>query len=109
MKKLMFVGILLLTVCTGVGIAGVPCAILPAPAGWSMIANPCDGGATLIDAFLPDPPVMTEVWKFNGVTFDPPDVYAGGGVWVPGLITLMTLSPGEGAFINLPVAAALGF
>jgi hypothetical protein len=107
MKKLLVIGILVLTLGTGVGIAGVPCAILPTPAGWSMIANPCNGGVTPISVFLPAAgvPGGTMLYKYNGVTFDL-EVNVGGLFWFP---DLMTLSPGEGAFIDLPVAAALGF
>jgi len=103
MKKLLLVGILL-TVCARVGIAGAPCAILPAPAGWSMIANPCNGGVTPIGVFLPVAPDGTTVYKYTGVAWD--IEVCVGGVWDPGV---MTLSPGEGAFFYLPGAAPLGF
>ncbi len=104
MKKLTLVGILFLTLCTSVGIAGVPCAILPAPAAWSMIANPCDGGVTAISVFLPAAPEGTMVYKLNGAGWDL-EIYVD-GAWEPGV---MALSPGQGAWIDLPVAAALAF
>jgi hypothetical protein len=105
MKNVLLIGILLLTLGTSVGIAGVPCAIVPTPAGWSMIANPCNGGITPIGVFLPAAPVGTTVYQYAGGGIWNMEVEAG-GFWFPGL---MTLSPGEGAFIDLPVAAALGY
>ena len=105
MKKLLLVGILLLTVCAGVGIAGVPCAIVPMPAGWSMIANPCNGGPLTLSTFLTGMPEGTEVYKLAGATYDY-DLYLD-GAWDGG--GTITLGPGEGAYIFLPAPAALGY
>ena len=108
MKKLMFVGILFITVCGSVGMAGVPCGVVPVPpSGWAMICNPCDGGVTTIDVFLPADPTIPEgttLYKYNGVGYDM-EAY-GEGAWNPGT---MTLSPGEGAYVSLIGPAALGF
>src|SRR6185503_10300774 len=105
MKKLLLVGILLLTVCARVGIAGAPCAVIPMPAGWSMIANPCDGGPLTLNTFLTGMPEGTEIYKLAGTTYDY-DLYLD-GAWDGG--GTITLAPGEGAYIYLPVAAALGY
>src|SRR4026208_1966245 len=97
MKKLLLVGILLLTVCARVGIAGAPCAVVPAPANWSMIANPCNGGVLPLSAFLPVPPPGAILYKYVGGGCDMEAEV--GGLWDPGT---MTLSPGEGAILYLP-------
>jgi len=108
MKKLMFVGILFITVCGSVGIAGVPCGIVAVPlSGAAMICNPCDGGLTTIDVFLPPDPTIPEgttLYKYNGIGYEI-EAY-GEGAWNPGL---MTLAPGEGAYVYLTGPAALGF
>jgi hypothetical protein len=104
MKKLL-VGILLLTAGAGVGIAGAPCAIVPMPAGWSMIANPCNGGVIPLNTFLTGMPEGTEVYKLAGITYDY-DLYLD-GAWDGGGV--ITLGPGEGAYMYLPVAAVLGY
>lgn len=105
MKKLLLVGILLLTLYAHVGIAGVPCLVIPQPAGWSMIANPCDGGPLTLATFLSGMPEGTEVYKLAGATYDY-DLFLD-GLWDGG--GTITLAPGEGAYIFLPVPAALGF
>lgn len=105
MKKLLLVGILLLTVCARVGIAGAPCAVVPMPAGWSMIANPCNAGPLTLSTFLTGMPEGTEVYKPAGLTYDF-DLFLD-GAWDGG--GTITLAPGEGAYIYLPAAAALGY
>jgi hypothetical protein len=78
------------------------------PAGYSLIANHLNhpGGNTL-NNILPNPPPGTSFRKWNCVVwtvymFDPDDL-----TWYPN--GLATLNPGEGAIINLPVAATLNF
>ena len=97
MKKLILIVVLLLTVCGRVVIA--------APAGWSLISNPLDSGAAPIPLFLPVAPPETLLFKYTPLGYET-ETYIDGFGWFPGA---MTLSPGEGAFIYLPVAAALGF
>jgi hypothetical protein len=103
MKKLLLVGILLLTACARMAIAG--CPLGPLPAGYSMIANPCDSGAAPITAFLPVAPEGTTLYKWNGVAYEIASYFF--GAWEGDVA--MTLSPGEGAFILLPLPAVLAF
>jgi hypothetical protein len=69
-----------------------------------MICNPCDGGVTPVSVFLPAPPEGTILYKYNGGGYDL-EMFVD-GFWEPGL---MTLAPGEGAYVNTTGPAALGF
>src|ERR1035438_5451393 len=74
------------------------------PSGWSLIANHLDApGGNSLDNVLPNVPDGTQLFKYAGgfsaYTYD-----AIAGAWSGG-----TLSPGEGAFINLPLAMTITF
>jgi hypothetical protein len=76
------------------------------PAGFTMIANPLKGTNDSINTVLPNVPVGTLLYKFNG-SFGSPAEFAGVGIgWdTPS----MTLAPGEGAFIQTPSSNVITF
>jgi hypothetical protein len=103
MKKILLVGLLVLTLSVRVSVAAAP---LPAPAGWSMISNPCDGAVTPVTVFLPAAPEGTYLYKYDEVLMIwDVEVYSS-GAWSPGV---MALAPGEGTWILLPSATVLTF
>jgi hypothetical protein len=70
------------------------------PRGFSMIANPLKAADSKISALIPTAPAGTTIYKFNAATgaytsssFDDLD-----NAWLPD--PTITLTPGEGAFIN---------
>jgi hypothetical protein len=76
------------------------------PTGFTMVGNPLQGTNDGINTVLPNVPLGTLLYKFNG-SFGSPAEFAGVGVgWdTPS----MTLAPGEGAFIQVPSATTVTF
>ena len=66
------------------------------PTGFSMIANPLAASSSTLSSLLSSAPAGTQVFKFNGSTFDNA-LHLGGGNWINGGLTLV---PGEGAFVQ---------
>lgn len=80
---------------------------LSLPVNFSMIANPLNGTNNLLSTVIPTPPDGTQIlkWDAAGQHFKDASQYFDGIGWIPD----DTLSPGEGAFINLPNATTLTF
>lgn len=87
---------------------------LPGNNFFSLIANPLNGVDNKLSTIIPAPPEGTSILKWNPAaqTFTDPDTFfpAFGG-WVDSsyAASMTTLSPGEGAFIQMPEAATLTF
>jgi hypothetical protein len=87
------------------------------PMGFSLIANQLNNGDNNLNTILPLSDDFTGAqllkWDSANQTFFPADDFFGSafGGWVDANFapTATTLSPGEGAFINLPSAASLTF
>lgn len=77
------------------------------PAGFSLIANQLDRGGNTVAEVLPVVPDGTALYKFlaAGQTFVQNDFFGGAGWGDPN----MTLAPGEGALIVLPLATSITF
>lgn len=75
------------------------------PAGFTLVANPLKNGDNTINTVLPDVPLGTLLYKFDG-SFGSPAEFAGVGV---GWDVNLTLAPGEGAFIQVPTAKTVTF
>ena len=91
---------------------GVPLRYtLNLPAGQSLIANQLDHGSNTLDEVLPSVPDGTALYKRNnggtGGSWTIATFSAATGSWLNG--GAITLSPGEGAFLDSPSAFALTF
>lgn len=75
------------------------------PQGFSMIANPLNGTNNGINTVIPNPGVGSILYKFTGGSFSEIAENFGPGSWDVNL----TLSPGEGAFIQVPARATNTF
>jgi hypothetical protein len=76
-------------------------------AGYSILANPLNGTNNNLNTILPAVADGTFVLKWDNAVqnFAAPSQFIEGVGWIPD----NTLSPGEGAFINVPTAATLTF
>jgi hypothetical protein len=86
---------------------GVGYTTLDLPQGFSMIANQLNNGDNNLNTVIPTAPIGSTIGKWDNASqsFLPDDTYFGPayGGWVDAGFapTATTLSPGEGAFINM--------
>lgn len=77
------------------------------PAGFSMIANPLVSTSSTLDSLITGVATGTTVYQWNGTSFKIA-TYLNGSGWLPGNHGI-TLSPGQGAFINTVSPITLTF
>ena len=77
------------------------------PQGFSMVANPLDGGDNdTIAELIPTAPVGATIYKFDGATFSSAVFDEFDEAWIP---ADMTLEPGTGVFIDSPETFTITF
>jgi len=72
------------------------------PPGFSMVANPLSAATSTVSALFAGAPTGTQIFKYNGTTFDTA-FHLGGGTWINGSLTL---TPGEGVFVRNTTASS---
>jgi len=68
------------------------------PSGFSIINNPLSNSNNTVAVLFPNPPGFTQIYKFGPTGYSPVNTFLFGNWTDPS----QTLSPGEGAFLNLP-------